>query len=134
MREAVKALMSMEVYGDNNKKNLELFGIKKEDQNYQTAVAVRLVQKALVEGDTSAIRLIGELTGDLNRFGLMPEEESEIVEMAYPAINLPDNGRTLSYMAVPLAVERHTHCCWRRSGIKMSRGSDLLYSGTITTR
>ncbi len=93
MREAVKALMSMEVYGDNNKKNLELFGIKKEDQNYQTAVAVRLVQKALVEGDTSAIRLIGELTGDLNRFGLMPEEESEIVEMAYPAINLPDNGR-----------------------------------------
>ena len=70
MRETAKALMSMEVVGDNNKKNLEAFGIQKGDQNYQTAVVVRLMQKALVEGDTSAIRLIGELTGDLNRFGL----------------------------------------------------------------
>lgn len=93
MRETAKALMSMEVVGDNNKKNLEAFGIKKGDQNYQTAVVVRLMQKALVEGDTSAIRLIGELTGDLNRFGLIPEDESEIVELAYPTINLPNNGR-----------------------------------------
>ena len=93
MRETAKALMSMEVVGDNNKKNLEAFGIQKGDQNYQTAVVVRLMQKALVEGDTSAIRLIGELTGDLNRFGLIPEEESEIVELAYPTINLPNNGR-----------------------------------------
>ena len=93
MRETAKALMSMEVVGDNNKKNLEAFGIQKGDQNYQTAVVVRLMQKALVEGDTSAIRLIGELTGDLNRFGLIPEEESEIVELVYPTINLPNNGR-----------------------------------------
>lgn len=93
MRETAKALMLMEVVGDNNKKNLEAFGIQKGDQNYQTAVVVRLMQKALVEGDTSAIRLIGELTGDLNRFGLIPEEESEIVELAYPTINLPNNGR-----------------------------------------
>lgn len=93
MRETAKALMSMEVVGDNNKKNLEAFGIQKGDQNYQTAVVVRLMQKALVECDTSAIRLIGELTGDLNRFGLIPEEESEIVELAYPTINLPNNGR-----------------------------------------
>ena len=93
MRETAKALMSMEVVGDNNKKNLEAFGIQKGDQNYQTAVVVRLMQKALVEGDTSAIRLIGELTGDLNRFGLITEEESEIVELAYPTINLPNNGR-----------------------------------------
>ena len=93
MRETAKALMSMEVVGDNNKKNLEAFGIQKGDQNYQTAVVVRLMQKALVEGDTSAIRLIGELTGDLNRFGLIPEEESEIFELAYPTINLPNNGR-----------------------------------------
>lgn len=93
MRETAKALMSMEVIGEKNKSNLEAFGIKKRDQNYQTAVVVRLMQKALVEGDTSAIRLIGELTGDLNRFGLVAEEESEIVEMTYPAINLPNNGR-----------------------------------------
>lgn len=96
MRETAKALMSMEVVGDNNKKNLEAFGIQKGDQNYQTAVVVRLMQKALVEGDTSAIRLIGELTGDLNRFGLIPEEESEIVELAYPTINLlPGSSRSL---------------------------------------
>lgn len=92
MCETAKALMLMEVVGDKNKKNLEAFGIQKGDQNYQTAVVVRLMQKALVEGDTSAIRLIGELTGDLNRFGLIPEE-NEIVELAYPTINLPNNGR-----------------------------------------
>lgn len=93
MRETAKALMAMEVVGDNNKRNLEAFGIQKGDQNYQTAVVVRLMQKALVEGDTSAIRLIGELTGDLNKFGLIKDEETDIVEMAYPAINLPHNGR-----------------------------------------
>lgn len=93
MRETAKALMSMEVVGDNNKRNLEAFGIQKGDQNYQTAVVVRLMQKALVEGDTSAIRLIGELTGDLNRFGFIGEEETDVVEMTYPNINLPNNGR-----------------------------------------
>lgn len=93
MRETAKALMSMKVVGEGNQRNLELFGIKKSDRNYQTAVVVRLMQKALIEGDTSAIRLIGELTGDLNRFGVIAEEETDIVEMAYPAINIPDNGR-----------------------------------------
>ena len=93
MRETAKALMSMEVVGENNRKNLEAFGISKDDMNYQTAVVVRMMQKALVEGDTSAIRLIGELTGDLNRFGIIPEDETDIVELAYPTINLPDNGR-----------------------------------------
>lgn len=93
MRETAKSLMAMEVVGDNNKRNLEVFGIQKDDQNYQTAVIVRLMQKALVEGDTSAIRLLGELTGDLNRFGLINDEETELVEISYPRINLPDNGR-----------------------------------------
>lgn len=93
MRETAKSLMSMEVYGEGNKRNLETFGIDKSDQNYQTAVVVRLMQKALVEGDTSAIRLIGELTGDLNRFGFIGEEETDIVELLYPSINLPHNGR-----------------------------------------
>lgn len=93
MRETAKALMSMEVVGDKNRKNLEAFGISKDDMNYQTAVVVRMMQKALVEGDTSATRLLGELTGDLNRFGVIPDEETDIVELAYPTINLPDNGR-----------------------------------------
>lgn len=93
MRETAKALMSMSVVGENNKRNLDAFGIDKSDQNYQTAVVVRLMQKALVEGDTSAIRLIGELTGDLNRFVPMDDVGTDIVECAYPSISLPDNGR-----------------------------------------
>lgn len=93
MRETAKALLSMEVVGDNNKKNLEAFGIPKEDMNYQTAVVVRIMQKALVEGDTSALRLIGELTGDINRFGVADEDVEDLVEIQYPVLNLPDNGR-----------------------------------------
>lgn len=93
MRETAKTLMSMQVVGDNNKRNLEAFGISKEDQNYMTAVVVRLMQKALVEGDTSAVRLLGELTGDLNRLGLMDEMDTDVVELVYPNVNLPDNGR-----------------------------------------
>ena len=37
MRETAKALMSMEVVGNNNKKNLEAFGIQKGDQNYHAS-------------------------------------------------------------------------------------------------
>ena len=51
------------------------------------------MQKALVEGDTSAIRLIGELTGDLNKFGFGMENDFDLVELEYPQICLPDNGR-----------------------------------------
>lgn len=107
MRQTAKALMSMEVIGESNKKNLKAFGIEKSDQNYQTAVVVRLMQRALVEGDTSAIRLLGELTGDLNRFGIITDEDDDIVKIVYPTINLPSNGRdkvttnTLSPQAGP---------------------------------
>lgn len=94
MREVAKTLMSMEVAGDRNKQNLEMFGIPKDDQNYQTAVVVRLLQKALVDGDTSSIRLLGELTGDLNKFGFLQEQVDEnVVDVPYPIINIPDNGR-----------------------------------------
>lgn len=94
MRETAKALMSMEVVGDKNKQNLENFGISKEDQNYQTALVVRIMQKALVEGDTSAMRLIGELTGDLNKFAIInDDEEPNTVEVTYPTICIPNNGR-----------------------------------------
>lgn len=92
MRETAKMLMDMEV-SDNNKENLRKMGFKDEDQTYQTAVVARLVQKAVVEADTSAIRLIGELTGDLNKFGFAPSDDEDIVEMQYPVINIPDNGR-----------------------------------------
>lgn len=92
MRETAKMLMEMEV-SENNKENLRKMGFKEEDQTYQTAVVARLVQKAVVEADTSAIRLIGELTGDITKGGFAPAEEDDIVEMHYPSIVIPDNGR-----------------------------------------
>lgn len=91
MRDAARMLMDMKVTG-NNKENLQKMGFAEEDQNYQSAVVARLMQKAVVDADTSAIRLLGELTGDLNRFGPV-QEESEVVELVYPTINLPNNGR-----------------------------------------
>lgn len=92
MRETAKMLMEMEV-SENNKENLRKMGFKEEDQTYQTAVVARLVQKAVVEADTSAIRLIGELTGDITKGGFAPTEDEDIVEMHYPSIVIPDNGR-----------------------------------------
>lgn len=92
MRETAKMLMRTQVYGENNRRNLEQFGVEKNDQNYQTAIVVRLVQKALVEGDTSATRLLAELTGDITRFGVL-DQADDIIDIKYPQINIPDNGR-----------------------------------------
>ena len=64
MKQMAKMLMEMPVVGETNKQNLKNFGVQSEDQNYNTAIVVRLMQKALIEGDTGAIRLLGELTGD----------------------------------------------------------------------
>lgn len=93
MRDMAKYLMELEVSGDmpNVKATLDRLGVDKKDQTYQAAVAARLVQRAMVEGDTSAIRLLGELTGDLGLAALQPEET--VIDMEYPVINLPDNGR-----------------------------------------
>jgi predicted phage terminase large subunit-like protein len=100
MREAAKVLMSMQVVGDNNKKNLANFGVAEEDQNYTTAIVVRLMQKALVDGDTNSIRLLAELTGQISKNGsLTPEEERDLEyakSLARLAINIPDNGRNPS--------------------------------------
>lgn len=92
LKETMKALLEMKVVGDKNQENLKKFGISEEDSTYQTAIAVRLLQKGLVEGDTSSIRLIGELTGELSKFGFIDDDPSFISD-AFPVINLPDNGR-----------------------------------------
>ncbi len=141
MRETAKTLMQMAVVGEKNQKNLEAFGIPKEDQNYQTAVVVRLLQKALVEGDTSSTRLLAELTGDLNRFGFLNDDDEDLAKIEFPTINLPDNGRDrkmlmnwhrrpalrqcswhpqqiLLYTAVLPEEARHS-CFWKLYGIKM---------------
>ena len=52
MKQMAKMLMEMPVVGETNKQNLRNFGVQSEDQNYNTAIVVRLMQKALLEGDT----------------------------------------------------------------------------------
>ena len=91
MREMAKTIMEMQVVGDRNKENLTSFGIEEEDQTYQTAMIVRLVQRALLDGDTSAIRMLGELTGEFTKDAIL--ESMNIIDMEFPPICIPDNGR-----------------------------------------
>ena len=48
MKQMAKMLMEMPVVGETNKQNLKNFGVQSEDQNYNTAIVVRLMQKALL--------------------------------------------------------------------------------------
>ncbi len=96
MREAAKALMEMKVVGENNKRNLKNFGVVEEDQNYTTAIVVRLMQKALVDGDTNSIRLLAELTGQISKNGIAQQDEADLElakQVSRLSINIPDNGR-----------------------------------------
>lgn len=92
MKDTAKYLMGMKVQGANQE-NLERFGIEKDDQNYQTAMIVRLIQKGLVEGDVSSVRLLAELTGDIQKNGVGNVIDLDGGEMLYPVINIPANGR-----------------------------------------
>lgn len=56
-----KELLSKKVFGDNNQKNLERFGIAKEEQNYRTAIIVRLLEKAVTQIDIQSIKALKEL-------------------------------------------------------------------------
>lgn len=95
MREMAKGIMesSVSTQMQNVRDTLARMGLEENDMTYQAAVVVRLIQKAMVDGDTSAIRVLGELTGDLNRFGFVDDEELNVVEMKYPTILIPENGR-----------------------------------------
>lgn len=96
MRETARTLMQMHVVGERNEENLANFGIAKEDRNYQTAMVVRVMQKALVEGDTNAIRLLAELTGEIQRAGYAVQADDDNVDlniMPNKPICIPDNGR-----------------------------------------
>ena len=94
MREIAKELMASPVSDGlpQAKKTLSLMGIDENDMTYQAAVVVRVLQKAMVEGDPQAIRILMELTGEL---GIDPSTiiDTTAVDVTYPSINLPDNGR-----------------------------------------
>lgn len=95
MREMAKGIMETTVSEQmgNVRETLARMGLEENDMTYQAAVVVRLIQKAMVEGDTSAIRVLGELTGELNRFGYVETDDPDVIEMQYPTILIPENGR-----------------------------------------
>lgn len=95
MREMAKAIMEASVSKqmDSVRDTLSRMGIEENDMTYQAAVVVRLIQKAMVDGDTGAVRVLGELTGELNRLGYMEYDESNVIDIQYPTILIPENGR-----------------------------------------
>lgn len=95
MKEMAKSLMETSVSKqlESVRSSLARMGVEENDMTYQAAVVVRLIQKAMVDGDSSAVRILGELTGDLNRFGVAEEDEQNIIEIQYPDILIPENGR-----------------------------------------
>lgn len=95
MREMAKGIMETTVSNQmsNIRETLSRMGLEENDMTYQAAVVVRLIQKAMVEGDTSAIRVLGELTGELSRFGFVEENDLNVIDIQYPTINIPENGR-----------------------------------------
>lgn len=95
MRELTKSIMdtTISTQQKNVRATLEMMGLEENDMTYQAAVVVRLMQRAMVDGDTQAIRLIGELTGEVNRFGMFEDEDSNFVEVKFPTVLIPDNGR-----------------------------------------
>ena len=95
MRDMAKSIMETTVSEQmgNVRDTLARMGLEENDMTYQAAVVVRLIQKAMVEGDTSAIRVLGELTGELNRFGYIEADDPDVIELQHPAILIPENGR-----------------------------------------
>lgn len=90
-------LMSMQAENKSIKQNLESLGVKdKDDQTYQTAIIARMIQKALVDGDTNAAKFLAEITGEVGNKGFLnladDPEANETIDM-YKSVYIPNNGR-----------------------------------------
>ena len=101
MREMAKFLMESEVSGklENVRRAMGNMGIDKDDMTYQGAVVVSVLNKAM-NGDTQAVRLLGEMTGDLKQggfgyYGDYQQDDPNVIDMQYPVLCLPDNGRDI---------------------------------------
>lgn len=97
MMETAKMLMSMQTENKSIKQNLESLGVKdKDDQTYQTAIIARMIQKALVDGDTNAAKFLAEITGEVGNKGFLnladDPEANETIDM-YKSVYIPNNGR-----------------------------------------
>lgn len=92
MREYVKMIAYMDAQG-NAKAALEAMGIASGDQTNIAAVVLKLYQKAM-SGDVMAIRLLQDMLGEsFTQIASGFEQDANIIDMPYPQINLPDNGR-----------------------------------------
>lgn len=91
MKELAKQLMDAPV-GKDLGNTLELYGVSKEDKTYRAAIMARLIQKALLGGDTTAVRMLGELTGELGT-GAAGVDSGPDFTVEYMPICIPDNGR-----------------------------------------
>lgn len=96
MRQAAKAILQMKLPSERSREQLAEFGIKKGDQNYQAAVIVMQLQKA-IKGDTSAARFLADLTGDsslsFQALSQQPQDDPNIIDEQYPVLMIPDNHR-----------------------------------------
>ena len=70
--------------------SLHRFGVEDEDMNYQSAMIVRQLQKAIQDGDAQAARFMAELLGEYSGTSTLNDEENEYV---YPKVMIPSNGR-----------------------------------------
>lgn len=94
MRELAKDIMNSTVNEsmENVRDSLKLMGLEENEMTYSAAIVVRLMHKAMLEGDVNAIRVLGELTGELTRAGFI-EDDQNVVDMVFPSILIPENGR-----------------------------------------
>ena len=95
MRELSKYILNSSVSHklENVRTSLKNMGIEETEMTYNAAVVVRLLQKAMGDGDTSAIRLLAQMTGEIDSFGNPITEALEVVDMEYPSLQIPQNGR-----------------------------------------
>ena len=94
MKEAARLLLELEVAGENNKQNLKRMGIPDEEMNNQMAILVRMLQKALVDGDVNAANFIRSTAG-YDTSSMMMADKLENAENATSNVQIfiPDNGR-----------------------------------------
>lgn len=90
MREMATAMLNAEVKGEL-KSILEQLGVEEDDMTYAAAVVARLLNNAVQKGDPASIRMLAELTGQT--VNGLNEIDADVVDMQWPAVNLPDNGR-----------------------------------------
>lgn len=91
MREYAKLFGEMQAMG-NAQVVLDSMGVAKNDQTNIAAVVLKLYQRAMT-GDVMAIKLLQDMLGEEFNPNSITDSDANVIEMKYPQIALPDNGR-----------------------------------------